>query len=805
MAKTITTRISLEGGEQVKNQLIAIGKAGAAAYDALAGAGAATAGLKSVGTSIEGIATRVANLKSAASGVSNSLSDFGSSAIRTSRNLLLVGGAITGVVVAISAMIKASGEEQESLQNTADTLGISVQKYKELSDVLELQGIPAANAEKSLLKLAAAVKTSSDNTKTYQDKLDAIQKKVRSGVLPWDQYRKAVADVNEEQSKSDDVFKRLGVAIRDGNGNLRDLDEIARDAGVALKELPAGTQKAQDAMALFGTRNAKVSAALSLTREEFEKMAAEARRIAPALNDEARAALDKTSDSITQLGKASGSTRDMILAAFAPSFTVGIQGITDAVVAARAVMVSFAQDLAAKALPIIKDVVAALSFKDDEVNDKRILAIRDAFIQFGKDAYSAVFVVSGALKVLVGVADQAAAAVNKIFGTNLTGTTLLLAGTFLKITGVLGTFVSGLRLLWSVGVLVTTSFTTIIAVAQVLVNTVIAVGAAIVGAFGAVPVAIAAVGFAIGFLVVTIVQKLGGVQAIITRVGQGFVIFGQVILGVVTAIVGFFVNGFAAIGAAIAAAFTSIVALAVSVGTGIITAFQTAFAAIVAAFTSLPEALAAIWQTLVGFATAAWQTIADLANSAVQAVVGFFTAGFSAITSKFTALADFAKSVFASIIAGARAVAEAIGSAGGGSTTNKASGGYIRGPGGPTSDSIPARLSNGEFVIRAKAVKKFGVGFFARLNGLREPLRGAAEGFANGGLVSAMSPVIPALRFADGGLAQSGGVTGRPVNLNIGGEQFQMVSQGNTADRLQRFATGKRLRSTGRRPTWQKG
>lgn len=37
-----------------------------------------------------------------------------------------------------------------------------------------------------------------------------------------------------------------------------------------------------------------------------------------------------------------------------------------------------------------------------------------------------------------------------------------------------------------------------------------------------------------------------------------------------------------------------------------------------------------------------------------------------------------------------------------------ATGGWINGPGGPTSDSIPAWLSNGEFVVNASAAKRFG-------------------------------------------------------------------------------------------------
>lgn len=50
------------------------------------------------------------------------------------------------------------------------------------------------------------------------------------------------------------------------------------------------------------------------------------------------------------------------------------------------------------------------------------------------------------------------------------------------------------------------------------------------------------------------------------------------------------------------------------------------------------------------------------------------------------------------------------------SVANFADGGLVRGPGTGTSDSIPARLSNGEFVVRAAAVNRYGHDFFAAAN-----------------------------------------------------------------------------------------
>ena len=80
-----------------------------------------------------------------------------------------------------------------------------------------------------------------------------------------------------------------------------------------------------------------------------------------------------------------------------------------------------------------------------------------------------------------------------------------------------------------------------------------------------------------------------------------------------------------------------------------------------------------------------------------------------------------------------------------GASVMAATGGYIRGPGTGTSDSIPARLSNGEFVVREAMVRKYGVGFLHAIN------RGRLAGFANGGLVS--SPAMP--QYRDPGLTTS--------------------------------------------------
>lgn len=116
------------------------------------------------------------------------------------------------------------------------------------------------------------------------------------------------------------------------------------------------------------------------------------------------------------------------------------------------------------------------------------------------------------------------------------------------------------------------------------------------------------------------------------------------------------------------------------------------------------------------------------------------------------AFADFARSVISAInrIAAQKIAEELFGgmskSGGGGlgglisglfHWAGFASGGYVTGPGTTTSDSIPARLSVGEYVLRAEAVRRVGVEFLHALNGGLAAPRwlGPRLAFAEGGLV----------------------------------------------------------------------
>lgn len=101
-----------------------------------------------------------------------------------------------------------------------------------------------------------------------------------------------------------------------------------------------------------------------------------------------------------------------------------------------------------------------------------------------------------------------------------------------------------------------------------------------------------------------------------------------------------------------------------------------------------------------------------------------------------------------------------------------AAGGAVRGPGSGTSDSILSWLSNGEYVLKAAAVQRYGLGFINRLNRMELPR------YRDGGPVvptvqpTAVSPTAP---------------QGAPLTLVIDGQSTTVQVTGDNVTDLRRL------------------
>lgn len=176
------------------------------------------------------------------------------------------------------------------------------------------------------------------------------------------------------------------------------------------------------------------------------------------------------------------------------------------------------------------------------------------------------------------------------------------------------------------------------------------------------------------------------------------------------------------------------------------------------------------------------------------------------------AIAKFRELITLKREAASTASAGPTGAAGGGGGSGFASGGQVRGAGTGTSDSILARLSNGEFVINARATAEWRP-VIELINSGRLRFNDFAQRFADGGLVRTAKTVfeLPGAmldaasealspRFAAGGqVATRAAGPVSALTLVLGGENFDgLTGPVDTISRLERAIRGKKLRSAGR-------
>lgn len=254
--------------------------------------------------------------------------------------------------------------------------------------------------------------------------------------------------------------------------------------------------------------------------------------------------------------------------------------------------------------------------------------------------------------------------------------------------------------------------------------------------------------------------------------------------------------------------------------TGRLTAAWEALKAVWASLSSIVSssiaAVTGLWNGFVKFFTDLGKTIGDAAgklwsgvtsaaNDAINTLKGYWDSLWGTVRGVFDQIKQAALEVWKAIPEGLRnlltggGTSAAAAGSGTPSIVAAAGGGHIRGPGTSTSDSIPALLSNNEFVQRAAAVRKYGVGFMRSINNLTFPTDWI-ERFAGGGLVGgSFSGLSPVLRMADGGSVNTS--PRNVLNLTLDGEQFNgLRADDDTMTRLQRRAIKKSL--SPRKPNW---
>jgi hypothetical protein len=481
-----------------------------------------------------------------------------------------------------------------------------------------------------------------------------------------------------------------------------------------------------------------------------------------------------------------------------PTLAQIVTGINQAIQQNMPQIIGFIEEIRASIAPLGKDIPQA--FRES----------LPGIFEFVRGFVDGIKFMVGAVKVLIGALDGVAAAINGLFGTNFTGASLLAVGVIVSMSGALAVIIPLLKLA---------------AFGFGLLWTAVGLGPAIL-----IVVAAALLGWLIGL---QNLKKIWDGLVVAFKVGwaviKGF--FSGGIKGAIDELnkldpatkkaaqdmVKGFINAFLALPNYIGQKVTEIknklgelIPSAQSVGSGIGAALQTAWDTIIASASSAVETIKgkiaeindAINQDLETAQNDPWAQLVDWANRAIDGVKQAFEGLKSYLNDVWESIKQAARDAWEQIPQGLKDLIAGVGSllgfAGGGLVGGYAEGGKVRGRGTGTSDSILARLSNGEFVQRTAAVRHYGVNFMNAINNLRFP-KDLLQGFAMGGLVGmpSLAPT-PILSYADGGAVDA---PRNSLTLVLDGETFGgLLAPDDAYEGLKKRAVKKAL--SPRKPNW---
>jgi hypothetical protein len=767
-------------------------------------------------------------------GVDDALGGLGASINNVGKRVFVITAALAAATAGVVAFIKASGENAEAQEKEGQTLGLTAEQYGKLQYVIEQTDTSVDAAKVALGRLSKSLQDAADQySKYYNDSAKESQKhadKVSDNERDLAKTRQSAADksadiqrnLNEKlrdygkknfssvkgserdlfkirsdaaralfKIRSDaaraserlnrdtfeqeqelqttltrmsresnvelgdkaKIFSNLGINIYDATGNLKNLSDLVPELADKFAAMKGGPEKIALALELFGKGGRKLLTLFDEGGDKVRKLSDEAWRLGLIFTPEQIKNGDEFTDSLNKVYRVLRMVKDQATLEFAVGGTQALDAIAEALVKIKGHVIEWASEMAGRAQPAIDRFVQSL---EGEGAAKHFDQLTDKLQTFS----SAIEIVIGGMKIIWDTLSASIKNVldiiNAVFGTNFNADEILIAVIVVKLIG-------GFKLLAAAIGVASAAFMLFTGVAAPTIGGVVLAITALVIAFG-------------------------GIRLAIEGVAQYFQEWYDSLGPNTKAVVDFLVIVFKGIYEVIYWAVTGSVKL-----------FLYMYDAISSPVKAMFEFCKYLLELFGNIISKADETATSMANSmrtAADNMGGPFNSWKATILS-----------IFAELITGAQAVVHAIASIKVGFNVNTgisvgfgyATGGHVNGPGTSNSDSILSWLSDGEFVQRAAAVRKYGVNFMSRINSLNFPA--AIARFADGGLVLPQPSFVPGIASAS--QQQS---MGRPLSLTIGGETFAgLLAPDDVAKKLIRYATDSQNRSLGRKPGWYGG
>ena len=184
--------------------------------------------------------------------------------------------------------------------------GVS-QSLQPLFDLSEQTGVAVA----SLQELSFAAEQSGSSSQALESSISGLS-----------------AKIGEAAQKGSEEFSRLGISVRDANGNVKDADAILGEVGNSFKRLGLSMSEQQGYAEALGIDPSLISM-LSQTSAETDKLKQRARDLGITLSPEDKKGLKEYNESISEMDSAMSGLKNQIAVAIVPELEGLAEGFSD--------------------------------------------------------------------------------------------------------------------------------------------------------------------------------------------------------------------------------------------------------------------------------------------------------------------------------------------------------------------------------------------------------------------------------------------------------------------------------------------
>jgi hypothetical protein len=697
-------------------------------------------------------------------------------------------------------------------------------------------------AADAFYRLGFAVRSSRDDFQKYVDNPAALAERLRELAGANTGLASTIKDVGEESRKSQTVFERLGISVLDAAGNQRPLLDLYDELMETLSGMANETERNQLALEAFGVDGLKMVRIMQNYRDGANEAAEALHRLNLNLSPQDQANAEAWGRAMGRIGGLLDGLRLKIGAALLPAWTALAEIMGDWIERIAPGLVTAVQAFAdgvtwaVDQIGLVSSILLNILGPDTHGN---VILAADAFVALGVAAgvaTAALTLFRAPLALLLAGLRLIPAAFRMLIGlmTGLGGGLRVAAGAVLALAGAFGGLpailvAAGAAVIAFLGYLAYENWD---AIKQAALDTWNYIRDTATGIWDTIK---ARWNTGVENVKAIINTLTTAAQTVWDGIKQGAIAVWDELPAAWERGVESLSTILAKVQTAGQATNEALVALALELWEQINAAYNEGVETVKAVWDSLKENASAgveqvtdsasrILESLTNLATTALDAIAKwiegedteslnaLATAANEATTAVETLGSttSRIMSQIVSATNSAIAAMNSLANAARAAEAAARAANAAAAAGKAQGGPVGGGGGyslggpvwgggnSTSDSIFARLSRGEYVIRAAAVLKYGRRLFDMLNNMLLDIN-LVKGFNVGGLIEASMPKYQSPAAIMGSIA-SDVKPKTPLLLQLPSGEILPAGQldDNAVDQLLKHTIGKGLRSLGR-------